>query len=54
MVMSGRAIYGEDIQKLKARIETETYTAKRGRSATMDIGAEYARRITRDCKLARR
>ena len=53
MVMSGRAIYGEDIQKLKARIETETYTAKRGRSAQMDIGAEYAHRITRDCKLAR-
>ncbi len=53
MVMSGRAIYGDDIQKLKARIETETYTAKRGRSARMDIGAEYAHRITSDCKLAR-
>ena len=53
MVMSGRAIYGDDIQKLKARIETETYTVKRGRSAKMDIGAEYARRITSDCKLAR-
>ena len=53
MVMAGRAIYGDDIQKLRARIETETYTSKRGRSATMDIGAEYARRITRDCKLAR-
>ena len=53
MVMSGRAIYGDDIQKLKARIETETYTTRRGRSATMDIGAEYARRITSDCKLAR-
>ena len=53
MVMAGRAIYGDDIQKLRARIESETYTSKRGRSATMDIGAEYARRITRDCKLAR-
>jgi phosphomannomutase len=53
MVMAGRAIYGDDIQTLRRRIETETYTAKRGRSATMDIGAEYARRITRDCKLAR-
>ena len=28
MVMSGRAIYGQDIQKLKSRIETETYTVK--------------------------
>ena len=37
MVMSGRAIYGEDIQQLKRRIETETYTVKRGRSARMDI-----------------
>jgi phosphomannomutase len=53
MVMAGRAIYGEDIQKLKRRIEAEDYTAKRGRSAKMDIGAEYARRITSDCKLAR-
>ncbi|MDP3224935.1 MAG: phosphomannomutase/phosphoglucomutase, partial [Rubrivivax sp.] len=53
MVMSGRAIYGDDIQKLKARIETETYTTKRGRSAKMDIGAEYAYRITSDCKLSR-
>ncbi len=54
MVLGGRAIYGDDIQKLRQRIETETYTRKRGRSATMDIVPEYARRITRDCKLARR
>jgi phosphomannomutase len=53
MVMAGRAIYGDDIQKLRQRIETETYTTKRGRSAKMDIGAEYAHRITSDCKLAR-
>jgi phosphomannomutase len=53
MVMSGRAIYGDDIQKLKSRMLTKTYTVKAGRSATMDIVAEYAARITRDCKLAR-
>jgi len=53
MVMAGRAIYGDDIQKLRVRIETESYTKGRGRAAKMDIGAEYARRITRDCKLAR-
>jgi phosphomannomutase len=53
MVMAGRAIYGDDIQKLRTRIETETYTKGRGRSAKMDIGAEYAARITGDCKLSR-
>ncbi len=53
MVMSGRAIYGEDIQKLKRRIEAEDYVAKRGRSARMDIHAEYAARIVGDCRLAR-
>ena len=53
MVMSGQAIYGEAIQQLRQRIQTESYTTKRGRSAKMDIGPEYARRITRDCKLAR-
>ena len=54
MVMSGRAIYGEDIQKLRRRIENETYTTGRGRSAAMGIGAEYRQRIVGDCKLARR
>jgi len=53
MVMSGRAIYGEDIQRLRQRIETETYTRKPGRSARMNIVAEYTQRIVRDCKLSR-
>ncbi len=53
MVMSGRAIYGDDIQKLRQRIETESYVSKRGRSAKMDILAEYTQRIVGDCKLAR-
>ena len=53
MVMSGRAIYGEDIQRLRRRMEQEDYTRRAGRSATMDIGAEYSHRIVSDCKLAR-
>ena len=57
MVMSGRAIYGDEIQRLRQRIETETYTrAKRGakgRSARMDILPEYTARITGDASLAR-
>jgi phosphomannomutase len=53
MVLAGRAIYGEDIQGLRRRIEAEDYLKGRGRSAAMDIGAEYQHRITGDCKLAR-
>jgi phosphomannomutase len=53
MVMSGRAIYGEDIQRLRRRIEQEDYTRRKGRSAPMDIIAEYTQRIVGDCKLAR-
>jgi phosphomannomutase len=54
MVMSGRAIYGEDIQRLRQRIEAEDYVRHAGRSATMDIVPEYSARIVSDCKLARR
>ena len=54
MVLAGRAIYGEDIQRLRHRIVNESYTPGRGRIGRMDIGPEYAHRITSDCKLARR
>ncbi|MFY9513113.1 MAG: phosphomannomutase/phosphoglucomutase [Rubrivivax sp.] len=53
MVMAGRAIYGDDIQTLRQRIETETYTSGRGRVGTMHIGAEYSARIVGDAKLKR-
>jgi phosphomannomutase len=53
MVLCGRAIHGEDIQRLRRRIEAEDYTAGRGRNARMDIVPEYSHRITSDCKLAR-
>ena len=53
MVLAGRAIYGEDIQALRRRIEAEDYLQRPGRSARMDILAEYAARITDDCLLAR-
>ena len=53
MVLGGRAIYGEDIQGLRRRIEAEEYVKGKGRSAAMDIGAEYQHRITGDCRLAR-
>ena len=53
MVLAGRAIYGEDIQKLRRRIEAEAYATGRGRSAAMDIVPEYSHRIASDAKLAR-
>ena len=54
MVLAGRAIYGDDIQRLRVRIEAEHYTRGQGRTATMDIGAEYKQRIVGDAKLARK
>ena len=53
MVLAGRAIYGEDIQKLRERMQNEDYATGTGRVATMDILAEYTHRIVGDCKLAR-
>ena len=53
MVLAGRAIYGDDIQRLRSRMEAGRYTRGRGRAATMDIAAEYSARIAHDCHLAR-
>jgi len=54
MVLAGRAIYGDEIQSLRQRIEKEDYVKGEGRSATMDIVPEYSHRITGDARLARR
>ncbi|MEP7296020.1 MAG: phosphomannomutase/phosphoglucomutase, partial [Burkholderiales bacterium] len=53
MVLAGKAIYGDEIQRLRQRMEAEDYVQGKGRAATMDILAEYRARITGDCKLAR-
>ncbi len=53
MVLAGRAIYGEEIQGLRRRIEAEDYATGGGRAARMDILAEYRARIVGDCRLAR-
>ena len=53
MVLAGRAIYGDDIQALRVRMEAEDYVVKAGRSATMDIVPEYSARITGDAQLKR-
>jgi len=54
MVLAGRAIHGAEIQALRQRIEAEDYFSASGRTAPMDVLAEYRHRITSDCKLARR
>jgi phosphomannomutase len=53
MVLNGAAVYGEQIQGLRRRIEAEEYLAGSGRTGTMDVFAEYLARIVRDCKLKR-
>ncbi|MCB1998318.1 MAG: phosphomannomutase/phosphoglucomutase [Burkholderiaceae bacterium] len=53
MVLAGRAIYGDEIQALKRRIETGDYAKGAGRSAKMDIVPEYSARIAGDARLAR-
>ncbi|WP_157267716.1 phosphomannomutase/phosphoglucomutase [Azohydromonas aeria] len=53
MVLAGRAIYGEEIQGLRRRMEAEDYAQGSGRIGAMDIVPEYTHRITSDAKLAR-
>ena len=53
MVLAGRAIYGDEIQALRRRIETGDYAKGTGRSAKMDIVPEYSARIAGDARLAR-
>jgi phosphomannomutase len=55
MVLGGVAIYGDTIQGLRARMESETYTtaATPGALSTLDILPEYTQRITGDCTLSR-
>jgi phosphomannomutase len=54
MVLAGKAIHGDEIQGLRRRIEAEDYAKAPGRSARMDVLAEYRARITGDCQLARK
>ncbi|MED5620136.1 phosphomannomutase/phosphoglucomutase [Ideonella sp. BN130291] len=53
MVLASRAIYGEQIQGLKRRIEAEDYAKGQGTVTHADLVPEYSQRIVGDCKLAR-
>ncbi|HEY6353974.1 MAG TPA: phosphomannomutase/phosphoglucomutase [Burkholderiaceae bacterium] len=54
MVLSSRAIHGEEIQRLRERMQREAYAKGAGRLGNMTILGEYTRRIVNDCKQARR
>jgi phosphomannomutase len=53
MVLAGKAIYGDDIQGLRQRIEREDYALGQGSLSQLDVLAEYTQRIIGDCKLSR-
>jgi len=53
MVLKGAAVYGEQIQGLRKRIEAEDYVSGNGRSATMDIVPEYLHRVVGGVNLSR-
>ncbi len=55
MVLGGRAIFGEDIQGLRRRIEAEDYTVAPapGTVVGFDLLPEYSARIVSDVRLAR-
>ena len=54
MVLAGRAIYGDEIQGLRRRIEEEDYVSGAGGLTQLDVLKEYSDRITGDAKLARK
>ncbi|HEY2190052.1 MAG TPA: phosphomannomutase/phosphoglucomutase, partial [Caldimonas sp.] len=53
MVLAGRAIHGEEIQRLRRRMAADDFVQARGRTAAMDILPEYRARVVGDCRLAR-
>jgi phosphomannomutase len=53
MVLAGKAIFGDDIQGLRKRIEAEDYAVGQGGLIALDVLAEYTARIVGDIKLAR-
>jgi phosphomannomutase len=53
MVLAGKAIHGEAIQRLRHTMQAQSYVQGSGRRAAMNVLAEYSARIVGDCKLAR-
>ncbi|MBM3345331.1 MAG: phosphomannomutase/phosphoglucomutase [Betaproteobacteria bacterium] len=53
MVLGGSTLSGEDIQRLRARIEDGDFSAGSGRLETADVRSAYLERILADVKLVR-
>ncbi len=54
MVLSGRAIYGDEIQALRRMMEAETWQLKAGGGVTqLDVLADYTQRIVGDIQMSR-
>lgn len=53
MVLAGRAIYGDEIQGLRRRMEAGDYAQGQGAVTVLDVLPEYSQRIVSDCRLAR-
>ena len=53
MVLGGKAIYGDQIQALRQRIEAANFTKGAGDYKLVDIRQQYLDRILGDVKLAR-
>jgi len=52
MVIAGTTLSGEDIQRLKRRIDTNDLTKGQGKRDELNIVSDYIRRVTADVKLA--
>src|SRR3954470_6274245 len=53
MVVAGTTLYGEEIQKLRAAIESDQLTTGRGKKSKDDVLDAYVESIAGDVKLAR-
>ena len=53
MVVAGNALYGDDIQDLRKRIEAQKYSTGSGKRSKADVLDAYVERIVSDVKLAR-
>jgi phosphomannomutase/phosphoglucomutase len=54
MVVAGSALYGDEIQDLRKRIEAQKYSAGAGKRSKADVLDAYVERIASDVKLARK
>jgi phosphomannomutase/phosphoglucomutase len=54
IVIGGNALYGEEIQNLRALIEKKAFASGKGKRTTADVLDAYVERIAGDVKLARK